>query len=171
MPDWSEWSAAVNCQAGSCGFPSDMYVLIHLWQTELGMGRYNLYHTWVWWLMAHEWGFAQADALAFASSDWGMSVHLPSPSKRQPWYEHISVPSDDSTRPSANRGARIETACDHYFDTLLSCPRQGASTDKLQLKAANLLPLVEFARSKQDHTTVGTVVLMKMSWPPARANS
>ena len=57
--------------------------------------------TWVGWLTAQERGLLQAAALALASSDWGMSVHLPSPSKRQPWYEHISVPSDGSMRPSA----------------------------------------------------------------------
>ena len=41
--------------------------------------------TWVGWLMAQERGLLQAAALALASSDWGMSVHAPSPSKRQPW--------------------------------------------------------------------------------------
>ena len=48
-----------------------------------------------------ERGLAQAAALAFASIDWGTSVHFPSPVKRQPWYEHISVPSLGSMRPSA----------------------------------------------------------------------
>ena len=56
--------------------------------------------------MAHERWLAHAMALAFSSSACGMSEHLPSPPKRQPWYEHISVPSDGSMRPSAQMQRR-----------------------------------------------------------------
>lgn len=51
--------------------------------------------------IAHARGFAIAAALALESRAWGMSVHWPSPWKRQPWYEHMRVPSDGSIRPSA----------------------------------------------------------------------
>ena len=35
--------------------------------------------------LTQERELAHAAALALASTDWGTSVHLPSPSKLQPW--------------------------------------------------------------------------------------
>ena len=68
--------------------------------------------------MAHERWFAHAMALAFSSSACGMSEHLPSPPKRQPWYEHISVPSDGSMRPSAHMHCKHQP---DYFLTQMTC--------------------------------------------------
>ena len=39
--------------------------------------------------------------------------------------------------------------------TCFSCRRQGASADKLHVKAAKFLPFVGLARSKQDPTSRG----------------
>ena len=69
--------------------------------------------------MAHERWLAHAVALAFLSSACGMSKHLPSPPKRQPWYEHISVPSDGSMRPSAQMHCRaVKSRCLFNFANL-----------------------------------------------------
>ena len=51
-------------------------------------------------IVTHERGLASAAASARASGACGMPAHVPSPAKRQPWYEHMSVPSDGSMRPS-----------------------------------------------------------------------
>ncbi len=55
--------------------------------------------------------------------------------------------------------------------TRVSCHRrQGASADKLQLKAATILPLVELARSKQDPINRGHGAQYLYRPPPAGAN-
>ena len=51
-------------------------------------------------IVTQERGLASAAASARASGACGMPTHAPSPAKRQPWYEHMSVPSDGSMRPS-----------------------------------------------------------------------
>lgn len=40
----------------------------------------------------------------------GMAAARPLPLKRQPWYEHCSVPSDGSILP-CDRGASLQQSC------------------------------------------------------------
>ena len=56
------------------------------------------------------------------------------------------------------------------FITCFSCQsRQGASADKVQVKAAKVLPLVGLARSKQDPINYGHGAQYLYCLPPAGA--
>ncbi|EIE22539.1 hypothetical protein COCSUDRAFT_33311 [Coccomyxa subellipsoidea C-169] len=54
--------------------------------------------------------------------------------------------------------------------TRFTCRRQGASADKLHVKAATILPLVGLARSKQDPIIRGHGAQYLYRPPPAGAN-
>ena len=54
--------------------------------------------------------------------------------------------------------------------TRFSCQRQGASADKLHVKAAKFPPLVELARFKQDPINRGRGAQYLYRPPPAGAN-
>lgn len=65
-------------------------------------------------IVTHERGLASAAPSVRASVACGMPTHAPSPAKRQPWYEHMSVPSDGSMRPS-DSGASLPAHGSHVW--------------------------------------------------------